>query len=107
MKKRWAFFLSLALAVSAFAMQWRSADNDLEARKQQTNDFMHGLEAKNFPAGTLHQKSKLLSFLAMPVAAIGAFCLFLSRRRTEPVWRLRPFVGLLLLLYLYVVLGPI
>jgi lipopolysaccharide export LptBFGC system permease protein LptF len=108
MKSRWIFFVSLALALSAFFIQWVSIDDYLDARKQQTQDFLHHVETPNLSADALLQKSKILSYFAVPVAAISAFCLFLSYRRKEPmalVWRCG--VAVVLALYFYGVIGPI
>ena len=118
MKKRWAFFLSLALAVFAFGLEWHAIDESMTAKDQLTQAFVH-LDPDNLRAAALRQtdspsaeallyKSRQLTYFTMPFSAISAICLYLSYRRKEPValvWR----CGVLLVLsyYIYGVVGPI
>src|SRR5258706_8561589 len=108
MIRRWSFFLSLALAVSAFSIQWCSIDEYLHARRQQTQDFLNKVAASSVSSDALLHQSRILSYIAMPIATFSAFCLFLSHRRKKPialVWRCG--VALLLSCYIYGVVGPL
>ena len=105
---RWIYLVSLALALSAFCIQWASIDGYLDARKQQTQNFLHHLETPDFSADALLHKSRMLSYCAVPIAATSAFCLFLSCRRKEPIalaWRCG--VTIVLAYYFYGLIGPI
>jgi hypothetical protein len=108
MKARWIFLVSLALAISAFFIQSVSSGDYIDASKQQTQDFLHNVKTPDLSTDALLEKSKMLSYFALPVAAISAFCLFLSYRRKESItfgWRFG--VAVVLALYFYLVIGPI
>jgi len=113
MKERWAFFLSLAMAMLAICSQWWYLQRSGEAKRQLTEYWFHVSPPDNPPtaqamaqafkvAQTLPAQAQLgramvafyLGFLA---AVMSGFCLRLSRRRKEAGRRW--IVGALLFYY--------
>jgi hypothetical protein len=113
MKKRWAFFLSLALGVFAICLQSWYFQQSSDAKHQLTEYWMRYSDPDNpptaevmaeafrvaqaSPAKAQLRSAGVAALIGMPAAAMSALCLFLSHRRKEAARRW--LVGALLILY--------
>ena len=113
MKERWAFFLSLALAMLAIYSQWWYLQQSGDAKRQMSEYWSHYSNpdnpptaeamtqaltlAQTLPARAQQGRAMVAFYLGFLAAVMSGFCLRLSRRRKEPARRW--IVGALLFYY--------